>query len=251
MQLLVVFICLIALQFLHIPRAKLTHFFGSYIHLWVHFFANYRWFKSLGGIILLAIIPVLLLSLSETIYPLTVVLQIMVMLFCLSVCFELRPSLIDARQATPYASSLDVSLIPNALWQVNYYFVTPLFWYLILGSFGLIFYTCFLYASFCNLMPSWQEIAKRLVEQAAWIPCRITGLAYGFAGDLKPTLKIWGELVMTDSQANHVFLLSCAQAAHQGKTDSAANVTYAKLLRDAEILLLGLFAVLAMIKMLF
>ena len=207
----------------------------------------------MGGVVLIALVPGILANLITQSYfaPLliNVIVNVIVVLFCLSVTHELRPAFMNAR-VSPLVTS-DFAAVPAELWQVNYYYVAPLFWYLILGPLGIIFYTCFLYASFCTTMPTWQSSANRIMEMTAWLPSRLTGLVYAFAGEMKPTLKIWSELLMTDSQANHIFLLSCAEAAQPEKSGPAATTRYHKLLRDSEILLLGLFAVLAILFLIF
>lgn len=251
MKLLILLVCLIAFQYLHVPRAKLTRWFGAYVHLWINLLGKQNWFNSLGGVFLLAIVPVIAFSFSVKVPFLPLALAIVIVLFCLSVTHELSPAFINPHGNAPSMQHVDYQAIPSALWQFNYYFITPLFWFLILDVFGILFYTCFLYASFCPSMPRWQATAGRVVEMAAWIPSRITAIGYAFAGNLKPCLKVWSELLMTDSQSNHVFLLSCAQAAHQAKPELTPAITYLKLLRDAQILLLGLFAAFAMLFMIF
>lgn len=248
MKLLVLLICLLALRFFHIPRPLLTRWFGAYIHAWVHFLSKQAWFGSAGGVILIALVPSLIIHLMTPLYFVPLILDCLVVLFCLCVTYELPPTFIHAHVP---AFTIDIRSIPSTLWQNNYFYVTPLFWYLIAGPAGIIFYTCFLYASFCTAMPQWQALSAKIVEIAAWLPCRITGLAYGLAGQLKPTLKVWSELVMTDHQTNHVFLLHCAAAAYPAQTETTPTATYQKLLSDAEILLLGLFAALAVLSLLF
>lgn len=243
MKLLVLLLCLMAIQYAHVPRSKLSHFFAVYQQLWINALQKQAWFHKLTGLMVVAVasaVVVYWLALIPGIGELIV--SIAVVLVGLSVAHEHLPDY----QSAPLAAlnPPHLSIIPSQLWQVNYYFITPLFWYLILGPAALMAYSVFVAAARCPTLFAWQALAKQLVELAAWLPCRLTGLAYAFSGNIKATLKVWTELLTLDTPSNHAFLLHCAYAACQ---DSNSPKAYQKLLRDSEILLLGLFAILVLL----
>lgn len=247
MKLLVLILCLLALHFLNAPRKKLSQVFSAYAYLWINVFGKLKWFNTVAGPLLFAAVLDIAVYFSTLIPLLSFIVAIVLLLVCLSVTHEFCPRFVSFSVASQASNDTDLSTLPSELWQVNYRYVTPLFWYLFLGSTGLIFYTCLLYAAFCPTMPMWRDSAHKAFEIAAWLPSRITGLAYALAGNGKATMKIWGELLMADYRANHAFLQSCATTAYQAKEGVSDTIGYKKLLRDVGILLLGLFAIIAML----
>lgn len=244
MKLLVLLLSLVLLHFLPIIKIKANALVNAYTQLWLQSFQRQQWFQSMAGPIIIAIIPIMIVFLTRHLLISDFAVSLLAVCICLSVTDQYTPSY----RAPPHAlSSVNPATQPSDVWRVNYRLVTPIFWYLFLGSAGLFLYTIFLYAAFCSSVPQWQILATKIYETAAWLPCRLLGCAYAISGRIQPALKIWGEWLMMDYRANHAFLLACAQAAHTPKPDVSTDISYQNLLRDAQIVLLGLFAVVNML----
>lgn len=244
MKLLVLLLSLLVLHFLPLIKIKANVWLNTYAQLWLQTFRQQRWFQGVAGPMVMAIMPIIVVNLARGLLVSDFLVSLLAMCLCLSVTDQYAPlymtppqTLSLANQATP----------PSELWRVCYRLVTPVFWYLFLGTTGLLLYTFFWYAAFCSSMPVWQNMAVKVYETAAWLPCRFVGLAYAISGRVKPTLKVWGEWLMLDYRANHAYILACAAAAYSAKQNESSDQGYQYLLRDAQILLLGLFAVINML----
>lgn len=244
MKLLVLLLSLLILHFLPFIKIKANTLLNVYAQLWLQTFRQQRWFQGVAGPIVMAVIPIIVVNLARGLLVTDFIVSLLVMCLCLSVTDQYLPAFMTSPQTLSLANQ---AIPPSELWRVSYRWVTPIFWYLFLGTTGLLLYTFFWYSAFCRSMPMWQTTAVKVYETAAWLPCRFVGLAYAISGRVKPALKVWGEWLMADYRTNHAYMLACAAAAYSAKPNESTDQGYQHLLRDAQILLLGLFAVINML----
>ncbi len=117
------------------------------------------------------------------------------------------------------------SLAKKLFVKVNSQLVAVIFWYVVLGGFGAVFYRIVsLLRENAIAGKEMQPSLKQLEQIQAildWIPVRIIGLTYGFCGHFKAALVPWRRYVLTGLHDNQVLLEECGlEAVHfPQKTD--------------------------------
>ncbi len=140
----------------------------------------------------------------------------------------------------------NLASIPELMWRLNYQWVTPLFWYLASGILGLTVY-CLLAYFQQSERSKLKALARPWLEALAWIPVRILAFAYAVAGDFSKGMKILSDYLMAGTPYNYFILQRTVLANFSLEKDQNMAAQCERLHRDAIILLLGLYAVAAIL----
>jgi membrane protein required for beta-lactamase induction len=93
-----------------------------------------------------------------------------------------------------------------------------LFWYLLLGAFGVVLYKSFsLLAaeseSDSSLATPYQSMINTCLSLLDWIPVRVTALIYALAGSFPGCFGVWWSQLLTGPENNQAFLAKCGLGA--------------------------------------
>ncbi len=251
MKLISLVIVLLCWQVAYLRQlAESSHVFALYLNFFQKTFGRQNWYQQGVGLALILVVAALifvlinrLLSFSwlQLFFQVVVVFWIIVKLSNYTL-EKLTPAMLPTRLSEDLLNAT-----PPSVWHINYIWVTPFFWYLFTGLFGLIIYALLF---FLQQIPGirWQMQARLWLEFMAWIPARLLGLAYCLVGNMTAGLKMWGEILAAGIPLNAFFLEACAVASVQQKKQLTLEQSYELLVRDASILLLACYALLALLS---
>lgn len=193
---------------------------------------------------LLLMILLLVLRQNYITYWITLFIAAFVLLACIAEVARYPESLM-----LPAMNAVKIAVLPETVWQINRHYVTPFFWFGLLGAPGALAYA--MTVSFeQSTNPLWQAWAKKAASMFEWLPARLLGFAYAIVGNFSATMTIWLDLLPAPSESNHYFLIQTLSRAANLTADIDAYKAQAiaqKLMRDALIVLAGIFAVLVMV----
>ena len=208
-----------------------------------------QWYQSglgLGAVVIIASFIVISINkilpseILQLIFQVFVVVWLMVRLSTYQIeklNLQALPGVVDGQALTR---------VPPSVWTVNYVWVAPIFWYLFTGLLGITAYVLLAFLQ-QNGTPYWRLKARMALEVLAWIPARFLGLAYGLVGNMQAGLKMWGEVVAAGMPYNAFFLEACALSSLLVKSSETQESAFQRVQRDALILLLGVYSLMALL----
>ena len=208
-----------------------------------------RWFLSDTGLLGLALIASLALSLIDTVLGIGLVRFVydcLILWFILSSLQKIEfPPSIPEIQLEENKNPLFAQL-PASLWSISYYWVSPLFSYVLFGVFGLGFYWALCYLG-QKAQGSKQNLARGAVAGIDWAPVRLLAFAYAIAGNFSKGLRVVSEYFGADTHYNQYILLRTVFVSVEDETIENGLAHCIRIQRDACILLLGIYALLAVL----
>lgn len=214
------------------------------------FLSRIKWFLTDSGLLATILIFSLILSIGDAFLSVEVIRFIYEGLILWCVLCSLQK--MEFPVVTPPVNLEQVNgsplflRLPASLWQINYYWISPLFAYVLFGVFGLVFYWAICYMGQKG-QASRQSLARSLVEGTVWVPARLLAFAYAVAGNFSKGIRIISEYFGADTNYNQYLLLLTVFVSAEEKPmeDSMAYCT--RIQRDACILLLGVYAILVIL----
>jgi len=245
MKLLCLFVVLVLWQIIplrtHTQKISLLNFYMDYLKA---FFERLGWFRSEFGTLTLIAIASLLLSMIAALIGVGVI-QFVYECFILwlTLCAlqtlqfqELTPDIQLAQKSNPLFAEL-----PASIWQLNYYWVIPFFSYILFGIFGLVFYWAVCYLG-SNMPISKKNLICSLLESIAWAPARLLAFAYAVVGNFSKGMQVLSEFFGADTTYNQYILLQTVFVSVEDKTIEHSLLSCARVQRDAQIFLLGVYS---------
>jgi len=170
--------------------------------------------------------------------------------------YELTRDLLE--QEPPSGESSKYAAVSQALlWQANNRFFAPVFWFILLGPFGAIFYrlTAELVRA-SNLQYGWgranSKTSKRLLDILDWLPVRLTAILYALSGSTEDAIHRWQQMRQIQDEetlAPRLWLTRIGQGALklEHSTDVADIEVSQALIWRAAIIFTGLIAIFAIL----
>lgn len=220
---------------------------SRYVDFLDKLFGERGWYSGNAGLLLvLAACAIILQTLSLACGNglLGFIFQSVILIFAIQLIGSI---LFSASKVEFLPHAMDAAILnelPSRVWEVNYRIVTPLFWYMFFGVLGLMAYMMLAYL---QQNSRWQMLARTWLEIACWLPARVLSFAYAVAGNFSQGLKIMAEFFAAGAQYNQYLLQNCALASLMRKDNENIQVNIDRLVRDALILLAGLYALAAML----
>lgn len=222
MEFLAILICLIVERWTQ---------FGKHVRQFVLFERYFNLFSKMHASPLLRVI-IILLPLSLLIgflywvlLPmwfgfLSFVLSVAVLLYCLGE-FEVNERAQRDNQAFTTEHERELAAQLRA---ANHNIFAILFWFLLLGPIGALFYRLNDLLSHHNEMAREALIAEKIERVLDWVPVRLFGFSLALVSHFMPVLKCWIKLFFANIKQNDEFITGCAQAALVDDHDQVTHI---------------------------
>jgi hypothetical protein len=168
-----------------------------------------QWFLTDFGMLAIVFIVSIVLSLADSFLGpmLQFIEQAILLLLAISSLQQMSFSKIFPENQPEVITNPLFDQLPESIWQMNYYWIAPLFSYLFFGVFGLVFYWMLAYFQQKKAQATRSAFARTLLESTAWLPARVLAFAYIIVGNFSAGLKFMGEYLSAGTQYNQYILL--------------------------------------------
>ena len=214
--------------------------FTQYTHWLENKLGQYRGWNSTGGVIITLTGPLFLIWLLDLLlfqffFPLSWLLALFILLYCLGPKYldplldeyinaleegafakanELESELLkDDRQA----QADDQHMIESILVEANKRLFAVIFWFTILGPFGALLYRCTeqLRLGQMDIHGNFSDAARDLYDILNWPTARLLALANALSGNLVDAIEAWRETERDSLQVNEVVIKATGLGALQ------------------------------------
>ena len=223
-------------------------FFSNEFNSFFQFFSRFKWLKLDTNPLLF----ISLISIFASVFDGLLSSNLLSLIYETFILYVMLHSLqkipfVSSHPALPLEPNLSITDVPDTICQINYIWVAPLTSYLFFGVFGLTFYWALAILNQSSLISSSSKnTLSAVLENLIWIPTRILGFAYCLVGNFKSSMKIFTDFFTADAIYNQFFLKIIARISI--KNPSMLNpADFMHLIRDALILLLGFYSLVAIL----
>lgn len=247
MKLLVIVLCLLSERYLvHASSNYRFKWFESYSKKMLRYLPHSGVWQNQWMILLFLILPVIVASMIILYATHSIlfgfaglVLNVIIFYYCLGPKNPYYPTREDANSEV---SSEEVGIY---LSDVNGQLFAVIFWYIITGSIGIIFYRL---VSLLKSFEKTADSADRLSAVLDWLPARMTCLLYLIVGNFQAGFKHFTPLFFSSPDKNEFMLTTCAL--HSVDYDQEGQVHFSSaetLVEHATLALLVIIALLTMV----
>ncbi len=241
MKLLVIVLCLLSERFfIHQLSHNRFYWFSAYLT------KMSRWFKSDNTLVaqsinfailllpLLLILSLILTFINHLFFGIiALIVNLIVFYYCLGPQNPFYPIRLEQEES-------DNQSVKNYFSQVNSELFAIIFWYILTGPLGILFYR-FIYLS--RDYPQTAILAQRLMNLLDWIPARITVLLYLLVGNFQRGFYFFAKMFFTAPENNELLLAEGGLLAASAREEDVISLPYAEsLVEHALIVCLVLLA---------